>query len=174
MIPYDDLRTSFAYRMYYRLVKIHEYKGSLTAVTGKIQHNTVTGRALVEHEDLIDLNLDYDEINKAKRAAMKEAVGGVLLPRDQETAEYKAKMIGFQSSDAGQDLMKKCKDVRDRRNSMEYKLKFDAAKNRYGKLLYRVRKGNVAIASRYGDPSSEGGLKPGAVLYAGVMEPPLG
>ena len=70
--------------------------------------------------------------------------------------------------------MKKFKDVQVRRKAMEDKLKFDATKNRYGKLLYRVKHGNIAIASRYGDPSSEGGLKAGTVLYAGVMEPPLG
>src|SRR5436305_8757422 len=89
MISQQDLVTSFAYRLFYALVHDHGIKASRSAVTGKISHDSNTGGALVEVEEMIDLNMEFSEANSAKLASMRAAVGAPKPLNEQDDA-YKA------------------------------------------------------------------------------------
>ncbi|HZU24801.1 MAG TPA: hypothetical protein VFA04_04725 [Bryobacteraceae bacterium] len=59
-----DLATSFAYQLYKPLAQTLSVR--MSAVTGKIQHDNTSGRALVEVEEMIDENMEFAEAAKAQ------------------------------------------------------------------------------------------------------------
>ena len=64
MIGSADLATSFAYQLYKELAQTRNVK--MTAVTGKIQHDSTSGRSMVEVEEMIDENMDFAEAARAQ------------------------------------------------------------------------------------------------------------
>lgn len=173
MIPQADLVTSFAYRLFHALVHDHTIKASLSAVTGKICHDSTTGSAMVEVEEVIDLNMEFSESNRAKLDSMKLAVGGELKPQNEQDATYKANYAAWTTSVAGSALMQNVKDVQTRRTATLNSL--PTAKNsgnakKYGKIEYRLKGGTLLIRSKYGDSTT--GLGAGAALYSGPLLAP--
>jgi hypothetical protein len=166
LIGSADLSSSFAYNLFYHLVSTFAYQGQLTAVTGKIQHDSNTGKALVEHEEMIDLNMDSAELGKLKRDAMKQAVGGTLLPLNEQDKTYKQNYDAWKSSDAGSRLISDANAARQAASAKGSALKGDM-REKYGKFLYAYNKGKLTIASKYGNP--EGIMKPGTLLYSGPL-----
>lgn len=172
MIPQADLITSFAYRLFYALVHGQGIKASLSAVTGKISHDSNTGGALVEVEEMIDLNMEFSESNSAKLASMRAAVGE-LKALDQQDAQYKAKYAAWTTSDEGSALMQRVKTAQDTRKSVAASLpmpKKSGSMHKYGKIEYRIKGSTLTIASRYGDSAT--GLAAGTVLYSGPLLQP--
>lgn len=172
MIPQQDLVTSFAYRLYYRLVHDHAIKARLSAVTGKIAHDSSTGGALVEVEEMIDLNMEFSEANSAKLASMKAVVGAPKALNEQDD-DYKAKYAAWSKSDEGSALSKRVKDAQAARNAAVAKLpvaKGSGSMHKYGKIEYRLEKSVLAIVSKYGDTATT--LAPGTVLYSGPLLTP--
>ena len=167
-----DLVTSFAYRLFHELVSGYNIRVLLSAVTGKIQHDSTTGHALVEHEEVIDVNMEIAEADKAKRAGMIGAVG-VLKPQNEQDAAYKANYDAWKSSTAGADAIRRSNDARTDRNAILSRLsanKENEMMHKYGKLVYRHKKGSLTILSKYGNPG--GGMKPGSVIYSGPLLSP--
>lgn len=172
MIPQQDLVTSFAYRLFHALVSGHGIRARLSAVTGKIAHDSSTGGALVEVEEMIDLNMEFSEMNSAKLASMRAAVGAPLgLDRQDDT--YKANYKAWERSDEGAALIQRVKSVQDAKKLVLDSLptpKKSGSMHKYGKIEYRYEKSRLTIRSKYGDTSST--LAPGAALYTGPMLAP--
>ncbi len=172
MIPQADLVTSFAYRLYYALVHDHAIKAKLSAVTGKISHDSNTGGALVEVEEMIDLNMDFSEANSAKLASMRTAVGAPKALNEQD-AEYKRKYAAWGASDEGTALTMRVKDAQAAKKATLDSLpvaKRSGAMNKYGKIEYRLAGNTLTIVSKYGDSATT--LAPGTVLYSGPLLTP--
>jgi hypothetical protein len=172
MIPQQDLVTSFAYRLFHALVSGHGVKARLSAVTGKIAHDSNTGGALVEVEEMIDLNMEFSEANSAKLASMRTAVG-VPLGLDKQDDTYKANYKAWETSDEGKALIQREKTVQDAKKTALDSLptpKKSGSMHKYGKIEYRVAGNTLTIRSKYGDSSST--LAPGTALYTGPMLPP--
>ena len=172
MVHQDDLRTSFAYGLFYHLVQTQSLNVRLTALTGKIQHESTTGQALVEHEDMIDINMDIAELDKAKRASMIAAVGQ-LLPQDQQDETYKANYAAWKTG-AGKDLLAQANQLRKDRKDLAsnlYKTGQNDMMGKYGKFLYNYSAGTLHIISKYGNPNDVN-MKPGTVLYSGGLLTP--
>jgi hypothetical protein len=172
MIPQTDLVTSFAYRLYHALVHGHAIKASMSAVTGKIAHDSTTGNALVEVEEMIDLNMEFSEANSAKLASMKAAVG-TPKPLDQQDATYKANYGRWSTSDEGVALSKRVKDAQNARNTMIPTLpaeKRSGSMHKYGKIEYRLKGTTLKIWSKYGDSATA--LAAGTALYSGPLLAP--
>lgn len=172
MIPQADLVTSFAYRLFYRLVHDHAIKARLSAVTGKVSHDSQTGGAMVEVEEMIDLNMEFSEANKDKLASMREAVGAPK-PLNEQDATYKAKYDAWSSSPGGAALTQRVKTAQQARKAVADNLpteKGSGSMLKYGKIEYRLKAGKLIIASKYGD--SAAGLKAGTVLYSGELLTP--
>ncbi|HEY8258092.1 MAG TPA: hypothetical protein VIG08_10595 [Gemmatimonadales bacterium] len=172
MIPQADLVTSFAYRLFYALVHDHAVKARLSAVTGKISHDSKTGGAMVEVEEMIDLNMEFSEANSAKLASMRDAVGAPKALNEQD-ATYKASYAAWSSSPAGAALTQRVKTAQDARKAVVSKLpteKASGSMHKYGKIEYRLKGSKLIIASKYGD--SAAGLKAGTVLYSGDLLTP--
>ncbi len=172
MIPQADLVTSFAYRLYYALVHDHAIKARLSAVTGKISHDSNTGGALVEVEEMIDLNMEFSEANSAKLASMRAVVGAPKALNDQD-ATYKAKYAGWSASDEGKATSNRVKDAQAAKKTMLDSLpveKRSGAMHKYGKIEYRLANGVLKIVSKHGDSAST--LAAGTVLYAGPLLTP--
>ena len=173
MIPQAHLVTSFAYRLFHALVSDHGIKTRMSAVTGKIQHDSGTGMALVEHEDVIDVNMEIAEADKAKRESMKSAVGGVLLPQDRQDATYKLNESGWKTGDEGKGLLKASADARASRDNILKNLSavgHNQAMRKYGKIQYLVKGGKLTIITKYGD--STRGMKAGTAIYSGPILTP--
>ncbi len=172
MIPQADLVTSFAYRLYHALVHDHAISASLSAVTGKICHDSTTGSAMVEVEEVIDLNMEFSEANRAKLDSMKAAVGE-LKPLDKQDDTYKASYAAWASGATGSGLAQRVKDVQTRRTTVLNSL--PTAKNsgnskKYGKIEYRMKGSTLKVISKYGDSTT--GLGAGTVLYSGPLLSP--
>ena len=172
MIPQADLVTSFAYRLFYALVHDHAIKARLSAVTGKISHNSQTGGAMVEVEEMIDLNMEFSEAKSAKLASMREAVGA---PKslDKQDATYKANYAAWSTSTTGAAVIQRFKTAQDASKAAEAKLpkeKASGSMHKYGKIEYRIKGDKLTIASKYGDSAT--GLKAGTVLYSGELLTP--
>jgi hypothetical protein len=172
MIAQLDLATSFAYKLFYALVHGHAVKASLSAVTGKISHDSKTGGAMIEVEEMIDLNMEFSEANSAKLASMKVAVGGPK-PLNEQDAAYKASYDAWSSGTEGSGLIKRVKTAQDARKAVLSKLpteKASGSMHKYGKIEYRLKGSTLTISSRYGDTTTN--LAPGTVLYSGPLLTP--
>jgi hypothetical protein len=172
MISPEDLATSFAYRLFYHLFRDHGTLIRLSAVTGKISHDSQTGNAMVEVEEMIDLNMEFSEANSAKLASMKQAVGAPKPVHEQDAA-YKANYAAWSAGSEGAALMQRVKKAQtDRKNVLDSlpQEKRSGTMHKYGKIEYRTKGSKLAIASKYGDPGS--GLKAGTVLYSGDLLTP--
>ena len=170
MIPQAELVTSFAYRLFYSLVHDHDIHASMTAVTGKIAHDSTTGAAMVEVEEMIDLNMEFSEASRAKIMSMKGAVGGELLPLDQQDDTYKANATAWKQSAEGAAALLRATNAQAAKNQVANNLppeRGGGSMRKYGKIEYRLKGGALIIASRYGD--SVTGLLPGTVLYKGPL-----
>ncbi|MHC4266921.1 MAG: hypothetical protein ACYSTS_00515 [Planctomycetota bacterium] len=171
MIDEDDLASSFAYRLFYHLVDKHGYKGQLTAVTGKISHEA-TGRAKIEQEDMIDLNMDVAEANRLVRESKKPAVGGTLLPQNMQDQTYKDNYNAWKDTADAKELLRNANEARKAKGAKMSELKSDGTQEKYGKFLYCIKMGKLKIASKYGDPNNPTGMKPGTLLYSGPLMNP--
>ena len=172
MIAQQDLVTSFAYRLFHALVHDHAIKARLSAVTGKISHDSTTGGALVEVEEMIDLNMEFSEANSAKLASMKAAVGAPKALNEQD-ATYKAKYAAWSASDEGAALSQRVKTAQDARKAVVAALpvpKRSGSMHKYGKIEYRLKGSTLNIRSKYGDSATS--LAAGTALYSGPLLAP--
>jgi hypothetical protein len=173
MIPQADLVTSFAYRLFYALVHDHGLNVRLSAVTGKISHDSQTGGAMVEVEEMIDLNMEFSDANRAKLDSMKAAVGGTPKALNEQDATYKANYTAWSQGAEAIALTQRVKGIQDSKKSVLAALppqKGSGAMHKYGKIEYRYKDNKLTIVSKYGDTSTT--LQPGTVLYSGGLLAP--
>jgi hypothetical protein len=172
MISKEDLATSFAYRLFYALVHDQAIKARLSAVTGKISHDSKTGGAMVEVEEMIDLNMEFSEAKTTKLASMKAAVGEPKA-LDKQDAAYKANYAAWSTSTGGAAVIQRFQTAQQGSKDAERKLpkeKASGTMHKYGKIEYRMKGDKLTIATKYGDSTT--GLKPGTVLYSGALLQP--
>jgi len=153
-MPIEDLKTSFAYRLVYYL-KEAGYAPTVTAVTGKIQHDHTSGRALIEREELIDVNMELAETSRKFTQDAKPHGGG------QE----------FKKTTGGQAQFAQINALQAQRTAIRKDLPAGDESNKYGKLVYRVRNGILTIVNKYG-ADGDNAVGPQTVLYSGAPVPP--
>ena len=191
MIDKDDLKTSFAYQLFKELVPARSVK--LTAVTGKIQHETTQGCALVEHEDMIDENMEFSEAARAQTLSKGDLVGRfnelqktntgqainaavknfrenphtvAVTPLDQ----YARDLVNWENT-GGNAVMARVKDAQQAKKAAAEKISTigqNTDMRKYGKFIYTYEKGVLRIVNKYGklnDPV----MQPMTVLYAGQL-----
>lgn len=149
-----DLKTSYAYRLAYELTQLG-FRQTISAVTGKIQHDNTSGRALIEKEELIDVNM---ELAEAMRTFTQDAAphgGGVEFKK---TVGGKAQLDGI-------------KTLQGQRGIIRGQLGGGDEANKYGKLVFKVKGGKITILNKYGS-STGGGVSAGTVLYKGPLVTP--
>ncbi|MDX2269015.1 MAG: hypothetical protein NW208_12970 [Bryobacter sp.] len=193
-IAIGDLASSFAYGLFYNLVGHRNVR--LTAVTGKIQHDTSSGRALVEHEEMIDENMEFAEAAKAQtqsKGPLIQAYQQLLKSGNSDTVirnavskyrktpstptnpleQYAHDLVQWENT-GGTALMNRVQKAKDDKN--------DALKNltakgleqelvKYGKFIYRYDGTLLTIASKYGQ-ASDPKIGKGGYLYKGPLVPP--
>jgi len=191
MIDADDIKTSFAYKLFKELAE--ERKLKMTAVTGKIQHETTQGCALVEHEDMIDENMEFSEAARAQTQSKGDLVGRYKTLLNTNTAsainaevkrfrehpgtiaitplqQYAQDMVNWENAD-GNAIMARVKDAKTAKDAAAQNL-ISAGQNtdmrKYGKFMYTYKSGTLKIVSKYGkmnDPV----MLPMTVLYQGPL-----
>jgi hypothetical protein len=149
-----DLKTSFAYRLVYELVQLNRTP-LVSAVTGKIQHDNTSGRALVEREELIDVNMELAESMRTFTQDAKLHGGGEV---------FKQTATGKSQFDAIKVLQDTRKDVRGTLGSGD-------ESNKYGKLVFRYKGTTLTIANKYGG-QGPGAVGPGTIIYTGPLVAP--
>jgi hypothetical protein len=187
----DDLKTSFAYKLFKEIAPERNLK--LTAVTGKVQHNATTGHALVEHEDLVDEDMDVSEARSAYTGSRRHLNQRYALLRssnsDTRIATEEAKYRANPTLPATTPLEQYAKEVAEWENSggaarkarlIDTQATRAAALNKlrntgqepdmpkYGKFIYTYKKHLLKIVSKYGrrnDPD----IRPMTVLYEGPL-----
>lgn len=149
-----NLKTSFAYRLVYELVQLGRTP-LMSAVTGKIQHDSTSGRALVEREELIDVNMELAELSRQFTQDAKLAGGGDVYKK---TGPGKAQFDGI-------------KQLQDQRQGVRATLGGGDESNKYGKLVFKYKGTTLTIANKYGGqgPASVG---PGTIIYSGPLVTP--
>lgn len=157
LIDIDDLKTAFAYRLVYELHQLG-HNPTVTAVTGKIQHDSTSGRALIEREELIDVNMDLAEASRTFSDQAKLHEGG--------GAAYKKTDIGKGQFERIRALQQQRSGIRD-----GFGTGVGDESNKYGKLVYRVKTNELTIVNKYG-AEGEGSVGPGTVIYKGNVVTP--
>jgi hypothetical protein len=155
-IDIGNLKTSFAYRLLYELVQ-QGYSPALSAVTGKIQHDHTSGRALVEKEELIDINMELAESMRAYTQAAKLHDGG--------GAEYK-------KAGPGKVQFDQISTLQDQRKVLRAQVGGGDESNKYGKLVYKYKGTTLAVANKYGGGTGAGSVGPGTIIYSGPLVTP--
>ena len=165
----------------------------MTAVTGKIQHETTQGCALVEHEDMIDENMEFSEAARAQTQSKGDLVGRYKTLLNTNTAsainaevkrfrehpgtiaitplqQYAQDMVNWENAD-GNAIMARVKDAKAAKDAAAQNL-ISAGQNtdmrKYGKFMYTYKSGTLKIVSKYGkmnDPV----MLPMTVLYQGPL-----
>jgi hypothetical protein len=140
-------------------------------VTGKISNDANTGGAMVEIEEMIDLNMEFAESKTAKLASMKAAVGAPK-PENEQDAAYKKNFAAWKTSSGGAAVTQRYDTAQQALLAAKAKLPkgSDGTLHKYGKLEYRLKGGKLTIATKYGDSTT--GLQPGTVLYSGPLLQP--
>ena len=131
------------------------YAPTVTAVTGKIQHDHTSGRALIEREELIDVNMELAETSRKFTQDAKPHGGG------QE----------FKKTTGGQAQFAQINALQAQRTAIRKDLPAGDESNKYGKLVYRVRNGILTIVNKYG-ADGDNAVGPQTVLYSGAPVPP--
>lgn len=187
-----DLRTSFAYQLFYGLAQVSDIK--LTAVTGKIQHDATTGRALVEHEDVIDENMEFAEAAKAQtvskgplldtfkrlqgtpdglgkmNAAAAKFRANPATPVVTDYDRYGKDLVAWENS-GGLAMKKRVEDAQQNVRAARQKLVASGQEetmHKFGKFIYTYRNSVLRIVSKYGTKGGDG-VAAGTVLYEGPM-----
>jgi hypothetical protein len=189
MISAADLASSFAYQLYRELVKARKIK--LTAVTGKIQHDSTTGRSMVEIEDLIDENMEIAEARKAQTDSKGPLIAQykALLAGGNSDTKINAMLAQYRQNpakSAANPLEQYAKDLVAWENSGGTAIKARlntavAARTevlkrtgnkeelpKYGKFIYTYAGGVLTIASKYGK-AGDPNMPPMTVLYQGAL-----
>jgi len=192
MIAKSDLATSFAYQLYRGLAQVWDIR--MTAVTGKIQHDSTTGRALVEVEEMIDENMEFAEAAKAQTVSKGPLIGQyntlvgqhgvnvinqrvaqfrtnpnlpVVTPLDQ----YAHDLVDWENNQGGLAIKQRVTDAqKGKRDAMTLLNKQGMQENmpKYGKFIYQYKNNVLTITSKYGNPSNTG-MTPMTVLYSGPL-----
>lgn len=149
-----DLRTSFAYRLTYELAQ-QGYHQTVSAVTGKIQHDNTSGRALIEKEELIDVNMELAEASKTFTQDAAPHGGGV---------EFKKTVVGKAQFDGITTLQ-------GQRNVIRGQLGGGDEANKFGKLVFKVKGANITIVNKYGGTGAAD-VDAGTVVYKGPLVAP--
>jgi hypothetical protein len=192
MIAANDLRTSFAYRLFKELAQTRRIK--MTAVTGKIQHDASSGRAMVEHEDMIDENMEFAEAAKAQTVSKGPLIGryNALIQGGTSAAAINAEAAKYRADPtlaAATPLQQYAKDLvaweRSGGDAIKARVaNAQAAKRtaitsltqtgqdenmpKYGKFIYTYTNNVLTIVTKYGKPS-DGVMLPMTVLYQGAL-----
>ena len=192
MVATNDLKTSFAYQLFKELAQTRQVK--MTAVTGKIQHDATSGRALVEHEDMIDENMEFAEAAKAQTVSKGPLIGqyNALLQSGNSVATINAEAAKYRSNPAlaaANPLQQYAKDLvtweRSGGDAIKARVATAQAAKRtattnltqagqeenmpkYGKFIYTYKNNILKIVSKYGKPN-DGVIVPMTVLYQGPL-----
>lgn len=149
-----DLKTSFAYRLTYELAQAG-YRQTVSAVTGKIQHDSTSGRALVEREELIDVNMELAETMRQFTQDARPFGGG---------AEFKKTATGKAQFDSLKTLQGQRGDIRGQLGGGD-------ESNKYGKLVFKVKGATITIFNKYGGQGANS-VAPATILYKGQLVAP--
>jgi len=150
----NDLKTSFAYRLVYELVQLG-FNPLVSAVTGKIQHNAQTGHALIEREELIDINMELAEASRTFTQDAKLHGGG---------GEFK-------KTDEGKRQFDGIKDIQAQLQQARTHLPQGDESNKYGKLVFKYKNATLKIVNKYGGQGANA-VTAGTVLYSGALVTP--
>lgn len=150
----NDLKTSFAYRLVYELVQLG-FNPLLSAVTGKIQHNTQTGQALIEREELIDVNMELAEASRTYSQDAKPHGGGAVFMKTEE---------GRRQYDGIKNIQAQLQQVRTQ-------LPQGDESNKYGKLVFKYKGTTLTVVNKYGGQGTNA-VAAGTVLYSGALVAP--
>ena len=192
MIPANDIKTSFAYKLFKDLAQVRSLK--MTAVTGKIQHDSTSGRALVEHEDMIDENMEFAEAAKAQTVSkgplnqqysQLTSSGTSVSTINTEVAKYRANptlaattpleqyakdLVNWENS-GGTAMKARVASAQAAKGAAVANLRGanqDENMHKYGKFIYTYKNNVLKIVSKYGklnDPV----IVPMKVLYQGPL-----
>jgi hypothetical protein len=191
-IAANDLKTSFAYRLFKELAQTRQIK--MTAVTGKIQHDSTSGRGLVEHEDMIDENMEFAEAAKAQTVSKGPLIGryNALIQGGTSAGAITTEAAKYRADStlaAATPLQQYAKDLvaweNSGGNAMKARVvnaqaaKQTAASNlrktgqdenmpKYGKFIYTYKNNILTIVTKYGKPT-DGAMVPMTVLYQGAL-----
>jgi hypothetical protein len=192
MIPANELSTSFAYRLFKDLAQARILK--LTAVTGKIQHDATSGWGLVEHEDLIDENMEFAEAARAQTVSKGPLIQqyNSLLQNGNSVTSINTEVTKYRNNPglvANTPLQQYAKDLVNWENTGGNAIKARVANaqqakrtagdnlqlagqtenmHKYGKFIYTYKSGVLKIVSKYGKPNDPV-MVPMTVLYQGAL-----
>lgn len=194
LIPIADLASSSAYGLFHSLVPQRNVR--LTAVKGKIQHEASSGRALVEHEDVIDQNMEFAEAAKAQTmskspltaaykkllaaghgdsqilAAVKSMRSAPKAPAN-ALEQYGHDLIQWESN-GGIGIKQRVELAQQSRNQAIANLTAQGPQQevaKYGKFIFRFDGNILKVASKYGQ-SNDPNVGAGGYVYSGPLVQP--
>lgn len=188
-VALNDLRTSFAYKLYRTLCRARPCR--MTARTGAVAFDSTTGRSSVEDELAIDARvakenfLRQDHIvpttNEWRAARVDRARYETTLnlpnntPLDQRPTEQFNRLNEAFKNNPGRvatnDEERKIKAYQEMMRTKEgFQQVQDANPDRikYGKVVYEYTAGTLTVTNKYGDVAN-GGVAANTVLYQGPI-----
>lgn len=172
MIPFNDLRTSFAYKLYSRVARMRRMR--MTARTGAVSFDSHTGVSKVEDELSIDARIDKEIFLRRPEIipgtqAFKQARNLAASNGTPALAEFDRLKTSFEqdphklANTAEEIIIKNYTNIL--RTKQQYSDIMDAHPDsaKYGKLVYTYQNSILTISSSY---ANNGGR---LTLYQGSM-----
>ena len=172
MIPIQDLRTSFAYKLFRIILSGRGVR--MTARTGAVAFDNATGVSTVEHETSIDARIDKENFlrqphirpaTQANRQRELQAAQGGNASYDQ----FQQLSRGFRANPGRVAVTGQERDIKAYQDIMRQKqayvdiMEANTDRTKYGKLVYTYRAGTLEIVNKYGN-----GGQP-LPLYSGLL-----
>ena len=173
-LPPDELKSSFAYKFFSRLCVSRKVR--MTARTGAVQMDPVSGRSMVETEEAVNARADQEDFLRAReeddvfseykdlKARMTTSAGGANEATAQRwmelNARYKATPDAAGVSDEERVIKTYCQAVK-RKQEFQAIMEANPDKSKYGKIVYLYANNVLTIRCKY--------PKPGVNLYSGPL-----
>ena len=173
MIPVHDLRTSFAYKFFRRLIAGRKVR--MTARTGAVAFDADTGISTVEQEVSVDARIDKEAFlrqahilpaTNANRARMHQAAqgGNASYDRFQQMSQGYRQHPGRAAVTDEQRDIKAYQDIMRQKQAYIDIMEANTDRTKYGKLVYSYRSGTLKVINKYGNGGQPIALYDGLLL----------
>lgn len=173
MIPIHDLRSSFAYKLFRRLVAGRKVR--MTGRTGAVAFDANTGVSTVEQEVSVDARIDKEAFlrqahilpatnaNRARELQAAQAGNASYDRFQQMSRDYRAQPGRAAHTGQQQDI-KAYQEIMRRKQAFVDIMEANNDRTKYGKLVYSYRSGHLKVINKYGNGGQPIALYDGLLL----------
>ena len=172
-----DIRGSFAFKFYKKLIEASGANVTMTARTGAVKFDSATGRSLVQTEASVDALIEYDRLQASPDITHVRDVRAAIERRMMEGGresmaafwdmDERMSQEGAVPTSQEEAMLKRFHDIQRRATALQSRMDENYS-SKYGKFVYTSDGVSVRVFRKYED-----GVKVMRLLYEGALAAPV-